>query len=60
MSGMRKPRWLKVYGTPVVVGALSLAGLLSALLLGDPGRIFAWAALAVPPAIVIGVLFRTL
>jgi hypothetical protein len=43
--------WWRVFGAPIVIGVLSLAGLLSALLAGDPGRYFAWFALGVPLAI---------
>ncbi|CAN5128289.1 hypothetical protein BH11PSE4_BH11PSE4_24000 [soil metagenome] len=51
MSNRLRADWLGVYGAPILVGALSLGGLLSALLLGESGRYFAWAALAVPLAI---------
>jgi hypothetical protein len=46
-----RSNWRRVFGAPIVVGVLSLAGLLSALLLGDPGRWFSWFALALPVAI---------
>lgn len=53
MSEVRERRatWWRVFGAPIAVGVLSLAGLLSALLAGDPGRYFAWFALGVPLAI---------
>jgi len=47
-GGRKTPNWLRVFGGPILVGAFSLAGLLSALLLGDIGRYFAWGALALP------------
>jgi len=46
-----KPTWWRVFGAPIVIGILSLAGLLSALLAGDFGRYFSWFALGVPLAI---------
>lgn len=55
MSGTRDPRhaggWFGVFGGPIVIGALSLAGLLSALLLGDIGRVFSWGAVGCPIAV---------
>ena len=47
-----RPPWLRVFGAPLVIGVLTLAGLVSALLLGDVGRVFAWVALSVPLAAV--------
>jgi hypothetical protein len=43
--------WWRVFGAPIVIGVLSLAGLLSALLAGDPGRYFAWFGVGLPIAI---------
>ncbi|MBR0695014.1 hypothetical protein [Bradyrhizobium lablabi] len=48
----RPPRWIRVFGAPIVVGGLSLSGLLAALLLGDFGRYFSWPTIAVPVVIV--------
>jgi hypothetical protein len=59
MTGIRHAGWRRVYGVPIVVGALSLAGLLSALLLGNVGRYFAWCVLAVPPAIAMWAYARS-
>jgi len=47
-----------VFGAPLIVGALSLAGLLAALLAGDFGRYFSWIAVALPVAIVTIVWLR--
>jgi hypothetical protein len=62
MIGARKSRrsgnWLAVYGGPLVIGALSLAGLLAALLYEGPGSYFSWFALGVPIAITTWVFFR--
>jgi hypothetical protein len=48
-----KPTWLRVFGVPIVIGVLSLAGLLSALLAGDLGRYFSWVALGLPAVIAL-------
>ena len=49
MTTARKPRssgsWRAVYGGPLLLGGLSIAGLLSALLSEGPGRYFSWLAL---------------
>jgi hypothetical protein len=44
----RQATWRSVFGAPIVIGVLSIAGLLSALLLGEFGKYFSWVALAVP------------
>jgi hypothetical protein len=55
MSGAGAPRragnWFGVFGGPIVIGVLSMAGLLSALLLGDGGRVFSWIAVGCPIAV---------
>jgi len=52
--GARKSRssgsWRSVYGSPLLIGALSIAGLLTALLSEGPGRYFSWIALGTPVA----------
>ena len=54
MTAARKPRssgnWRTVYGGPLLLGVLSIAGLLSALLSEGPGRYFSWIALGMPVA----------
>jgi hypothetical protein len=40
-----------VYGGPLLLGVLSIAGLLSALFSADPGRYFSWLALGAPVAV---------
>ncbi|MBR0750599.1 hypothetical protein JQ604_00210 [Bradyrhizobium jicamae] len=57
-AGKHRPRWTAVFGAPLIVGVLSLAGLLSALLAGDFGRYFCWIAVALPVAIVTIVWLR--
>jgi hypothetical protein len=46
-----RPQWLRVFGAPIVIGVLSLTGLLSALLAGDLGRYFSWFGVGLPIAI---------
>jgi hypothetical protein len=60
MSGepRRAGRWFGVFGGPIIIGVLSLAGLLSALLLGDAGRVFSWIAVGCPIAVSAWFLFR--
>jgi hypothetical protein len=55
MIATRKPRssgngWT-VYGGPLLIGVLSIAGLLSALLSEGPGRYFSWLAVGTPVAL---------
>jgi hypothetical protein len=42
------PNWRTVFGLPIVIGLLSLAGLISALLFGELGRYFSWIAVGSP------------
>jgi hypothetical protein len=42
------PNWRTVYGIPIVIGLLSLAGLVAALLFGGIGRYFSWIAVGSP------------
>ncbi len=55
MTEARKSRaggnWWTVYGGPLLIGVLSTAGLLSALLYEGPGRHFSWLALGAPIAL---------
>jgi hypothetical protein len=59
-TGKSRPRgnWRAVYGAPLVIGVLSLAGLLTALLYEGAGRYFSWIALGTPIAISTWVFFR--
>ena len=54
MTAARKSRssgnWWTVYGGPLVLGVLSAAGLLTALLSEGPGRYFSWIARGAPVA----------
>jgi hypothetical protein len=55
MTAARKSRssvngWT-VYGRPLLIGVLSIAGLLSALLSEGPGRYFSWLAVGTPVAL---------
>ena len=62
MNRARNPRrargWFDVFGGPLIIGVLSLAGLLSALLLGDIGQVFSWVAVGSPIAVSAWFLFR--
>ena len=62
MTDTRKSRasgnWLSVYGSPLVIGMLSLAGLLMALLFEGAARYFSWIALGTPIAITAWVFIR--
>ncbi|MEH2517125.1 hypothetical protein V1279_002698 [Bradyrhizobium sp. AZCC 1610] len=55
MTAARKPRssgnWWTVYGGPLLLGVLSIAGLLTALLSEGAGRYFSWLAVGAPVAI---------
>lgn len=54
MTAARKSRssgnWWTVYGGPLLLGALSIAGLLTALLSEGAGRHFSWIAVGAPIA----------
>jgi hypothetical protein len=49
-SGKRigAPTWLNVFGMPIIIGIVSLAGLMAALLLGETARYFSWIAVGLP------------
>jgi hypothetical protein len=55
MTAARKSRssgnWRTVYGGPLLLGVLSIAGLLTALLSEGAGRYFSWIAVGAPIAI---------
>ena len=44
----RPPRWIRVFGAPIVIAVLTLAGLLAALLFGETGRYLSWISVASP------------
>ena len=52
MTAAGKPRssgnWRAVYGSPLLLGVLSIAGLLTALLSEGIGRYFSWIAVGAP------------
>ena len=54
----QRPPWLRVIGAPIVIGVLSLTGLLSALLAGDLGRYFSWFGVGLPVAIAVWAYWR--
>jgi hypothetical protein len=55
MTAARKSRssgnWRTVYGGPLLLGVLSVAGLLTALLSESAGRYFSWIAVGAPVAL---------
>jgi hypothetical protein len=59
MSGTRRSLWA-VFRWPMVLAAISGAGLLAALLGDGPWDALSWAALAVPAAIGLRGLLRAL
>jgi amino acid transporter len=54
----RSPRWLGVFGAPILVAALTLTGLLAALMLGAFGRYLSWVTVAVPVIICLWTWLR--
>jgi hypothetical protein len=52
------PNWRTVYGAPILIGLLSLAGLVSALLFGKLGRYFSWIAVGWPILLTIGLFAK--
>jgi hypothetical protein len=57
MTAIRKSRpsgnWWTVYGGPLLLSVLSIAGLLTALLSEGAGRYFSWIAVGAPVAITV-------
>jgi hypothetical protein len=55
MTAVRKSRssgnWRTVYGGPLLLGVLSVAGLLTALLSEGAGRYFSWIGVGAPVAL---------
>jgi hypothetical protein len=47
----RSRRFIAVFGAPIVIAVLTLAGLLAARLFDDFGRYFCWLAVASPPVV---------
>ena len=47
-----------VFGIPIVIGLLSLAGLISALLFGQLGRYFSWIAVGSPIILLLWLLIQ--
>ncbi len=52
------PNWRAVFGVPILIGVISLAGLLMALLFASPGRYFSWPAVGLPVFVVLWFAFR--
>jgi hypothetical protein len=52
------PNRRSAFGAPVVIGVLSLSGLLSALLFDGIGRYFSWIAVGMPIILVAWLISR--
>ncbi|MBR0829431.1 hypothetical protein JQ596_28230 [Bradyrhizobium manausense] len=48
----RSRPWLRVFGAPIVLGVLTTAGLLIALIWGNFGKYIAWVTVGAPVAVV--------
>jgi hypothetical protein len=46
------PTWLNVFGMPIIIGIVSLAGLMAALLLGEIAHYFSWIGVGLPVILV--------
>ena len=57
-SSGRSQHWIAVFGVPILLGVLSMAGLLAALLLGDVGRYLSWLTVGAPVLVIAWVWFR--
>ncbi|QPF87211.1 hypothetical protein IC762_13360 [Bradyrhizobium genosp. L] len=57
-SAGRSQGWIGVFGAPIVLGILSLAGLLAALLYDDVGRYFSWLAVGAPVLVTVWTWLR--
>ncbi|WGS18184.1 MULTISPECIES: hypothetical protein [unclassified Bradyrhizobium] len=51
-SSGRSQGWIAVFCVPIVLGLLSMAGLLAALLFGDVGRYLSWLAVGAPVLVI--------
>jgi hypothetical protein len=51
------PNWRTVFGLPLVIGLLSLTGLISALLFDELGRYFSWIGVGSPIIILSSIFF---
>lgn len=54
------PNWRTVFGVPIMIGVLSLSGLLSAFLFDEIGRYFSWLAVGAPIILVAWLLLKRL
>jgi len=54
------PNWRTVFGVPIMIGLLSLSGLVSALLFDEIGRYFSWLAVGAPIILVAWLLVKRL
>lgn len=57
MSDRSRP-WMQVIAAPILLAAMTLAGLVAALLWGEIGRCVAWVTVGAPVAVIAGVPLR--
>jgi hypothetical protein len=50
--------WIRVFGAPILLAVMTVAGLLAALLWSDHGRYVAWMTVGAPVAVVLWVWLR--
>lgn len=55
--GRSRP-WLRVFGAPILLGVLTMAGLLIALIWRDFGKYISWITVGAPVAVVAWVWLR--
>ena len=60
MHGSRdRPRlWIRVFGAPILLAVVTVAGLLAALMWSDHGRYVAWMTVGAPLAVVLWAWLR--
>ena len=49
----RSRLWIRVFGAPILLAALTVTGLLAALLWGDIGRYVAWVTVGSPVVVIL-------
>jgi hypothetical protein len=58
-GSLDRPRlWIRVFGAPILVAALTLLGLLAALLWGEIGRFVSWIAVGSPLLVILWAWLR--
>jgi hypothetical protein len=57
-SSDRSRPWIRGFAAPILLAAMTLAGLVAALLWGEIGKCVAWVTVGAPIAVIAGVLLR--